>query len=772
MATKTFEELKQLAIQIRDEKINKANTATRIGTQMIEHLNKLEQEYYNIQTVDGLVSEYNVSVNHPTSGIDGSNKYTLSSAIALVPEQYRSIGIKCSFVGEIGSGECWEWQGKEWNINNFVAVGSSLSGLTKSQNNTISKARRCKNIGTLFLNNNDFYISNYGINSRNGNLEAYEGWYSTGFIPIKLGGKVKVKGGAGTNFGFAFYDRNQNYISGHNDYNTSKYTEYTGPENALFVRLSSSSSVGFVSAIVETNIINDYSLPQYNDVCATLINIDKGIYYNKDGNNFVPAEGWGSITIPCVPGQVFKIKTLGGANARAINFKDALDNVIYYSDENADYTQGITIIAPTRAETLIVNNNLTNKNFEIISDGTEQFIQKDIEISTLKKLKYSDLEDGKGINASTGEFTEFENWLYCKPIAITQGSRIKINATPGSGTFGIAFYDRVFSDIENASKYFVYGTKNYSLEGVEFDVPHGARSFAISINKLLDIYQFSVEYYNLAKHSNTEELYIKNIALCGASFAFPANGWFEKSANDLGFTPFNIAESGTIIKDFAKNYSKYLPGDMVSKIDLLVIMYTHNYDVYDGSDLKDNYTEYTDFDSLSYAACYDYVIKRFLAERASYHKLTSNVLLCTHWHNARTTYNDSIRKLSSKWGFPLVEFDKNIGVTATVNHPTLTSVDGKKLSPSVVLSLTESQIADIGDDKLQGSIQVTSITGELHSYDVERINGIICAFHPQRRYDVYFGNDAPADKDRGYYPEVQVRISNIFTDHLLKLFHK
>ena len=31
MATKTFEELKQLAIQIRDEKTNKQNTATRVG---------------------------------------------------------------------------------------------------------------------------------------------------------------------------------------------------------------------------------------------------------------------------------------------------------------------------------------------------------------------------------------------------------------------------------------------------------------------------------------------------------------------------------------------------------------------------------------------------------------------------------------------------------------------------------------------------------------------------------------------------------------------
>lgn len=52
MATKTFEELKQMAIQIRDEKTNKQNTATRIGTQMLEHLDKLEQEYYDKTNID------------------------------------------------------------------------------------------------------------------------------------------------------------------------------------------------------------------------------------------------------------------------------------------------------------------------------------------------------------------------------------------------------------------------------------------------------------------------------------------------------------------------------------------------------------------------------------------------------------------------------------------------------------------------------------------------------------------------------------------------
>lgn len=52
MATKTFDELKQMAIQIRDEKTNKQNTANRIGAEMLEHLDKLEQDYYDKTTTD------------------------------------------------------------------------------------------------------------------------------------------------------------------------------------------------------------------------------------------------------------------------------------------------------------------------------------------------------------------------------------------------------------------------------------------------------------------------------------------------------------------------------------------------------------------------------------------------------------------------------------------------------------------------------------------------------------------------------------------------
>lgn len=57
MATKTFEELKQLAVQIRDEKTNKQNTATRVGTAMLEHINKLEQDYYDKNQTDEELKE-------------------------------------------------------------------------------------------------------------------------------------------------------------------------------------------------------------------------------------------------------------------------------------------------------------------------------------------------------------------------------------------------------------------------------------------------------------------------------------------------------------------------------------------------------------------------------------------------------------------------------------------------------------------------------------------------------------------------------------------
>lgn len=142
MATKTFDELKQLAIQIRDEKTNKQNTANRVGAAMLEAINKLEQDYYdktNIDEqsknttqsitsldtkIDKRTTEYNVSVNNPTSGTSGTNRYDLAGAIAQVPAELRTAGLKVSFINSAGKPESWKYQGGSWAVANFIQESS------------------------------------------------------------------------------------------------------------------------------------------------------------------------------------------------------------------------------------------------------------------------------------------------------------------------------------------------------------------------------------------------------------------------------------------------------------------------------------------------------------------------------------------------------------------------------------------------------------------------------------------------------------------------
>lgn len=94
------------------------------GTQKYIETNQLA----TAKDVQNSISEYNVSKIHPTSGIDGSNKYTLETAIVQVPSEYRTIGIKCSFINETGKPETWEYVGPEWGAVGFVKSGAGVIG--------------------------------------------------------------------------------------------------------------------------------------------------------------------------------------------------------------------------------------------------------------------------------------------------------------------------------------------------------------------------------------------------------------------------------------------------------------------------------------------------------------------------------------------------------------------------------------------------------------------------------------------------------------------
>lgn len=193
------------------------------------------------------------------------------------------------------------------------------------------------------------------------------------------------------------------------------------------------------------------------------------------------------------------------------------------------------------------------------------------------------------------------------------------------------------------------------------------------------------------------------LLLTGASFAVPVNGWFELGCRKLEATPINRAVSGESIACTANKMEKgtLYSREELENIDALVIMHVHDRDVYDESQLKENYTDYkTPFDYCDYAQAYDYVIKRYMTEcyelrndsTSKYFNTSTGkpavIVLCTHWNDARVTYNEAVRKLAAKWGLPLVEFDKYIGFSKNEVHPVT------KQQISLIYSGGDSQTVD------------------------------------------------------------------------------
>ena len=172
--------------------------------------------------------------------------------------------------------------------------------------------------------------------------------------------------------------------------------------------------------------------------------------------------------------------------------------------------------------------------------------------------------------------------------------------------------------------------------------------------------------------------------LTGASFAAPGNGWFELGCKSLGVKAINRAVSGESIADTA---NKMAEGTLYSReefeeMDAFVIMHVHEKDVYNEDRLKNDYKDYSlPFDNSDYASCFDYVIKRYISDcynlkddvNSKYYGSKFGkpavIILCTHWNDSRKIYNSSARKLTEKWGLPIVEFDKNIGFSSNHKHP-------------------------------------------------------------------------------------------------------
>jgi len=204
--------------------------------------------------------------------------------------------------------------------------------------------------------------------------------------------------------------------------------------------------------------------------------------------------------------------------------------------------------------------------------------------------------------------------------------------------------------------------------------------------------------------------------LTGASFAVPENGWFELSCKAFDAEAINKSVSGEAIYHTANRMATntFYSTAELERTDAFIIMQVHNQNVADDTWLKEDYTQYT-IPTTNYAVAYDYVIKKYKDDcyklkddPTSKYYGTANgkpavIVLCTHWHDARTTYNSAIRVLAQKWNLPLVEWDTNIGFTK-----------------------------DVLENGVQPSLQ--------YAKDTEVINGVTYAWHPLR------GQEQPIQK--------------------------
>lgn len=634
------------------------------------------------------------------------------------------------------------------------------------------------------------------VRKDNGEIEYLENWKYREYN-VEGGSICLITASVGTggnSVAAAYYDENNSYIGyiqGELGTNYSRFAIIT-PVKTKKIRLSRVSGEPYLEKINSSvkNALN-YIYRLKAAVESIKILFVKNHFFYTVIKSFPSSIEYNNQFDGCVckvfAGQTFTLINInGGLNARAYSTYDNNFKLIYMADANAVINETITI----EQDGYLIINTKNSEDYDVTSDNFKidnTFLSAhvlglmtsiggvNIDISKLATNINQDLDTANkstnivnnGLNTDIKGFVPYtelgwisinkgyipdgltdNNWKHTDFIPISDFTEIDINIA-GSSTGNIAilsYYSKpspkyVLSELTNNEK-----SVNTKLIGKPSKDANYIR-ISGGRNGTIHIYQANHQFLS------------KTILLLGASFAYKTNGWFEYSSEISGFRGINKAVSGSRAYHAAIDYDT-LVGNYIDNIDALAIMHTHDTDCYNAEDLQENYQDYTVNSSMSNAAAFDYIIKRYMADCLERHK-TPCIILCTHWHDGRTIYNNSVRLLAKKWSALLVEFD-NKTLSATQNHPTLTDSNGNKLTPSIINSLTPPDHTNIITDSGQGCIQTNMIDGELKKYDAEVLNGKICAWHPDRRYKSDTEENTDNNRDSGSYPYIQKLMGNIF----------
>ena len=179
------------------------------------------------------ITDYNVSKHHPTEGIGGTNKFTLETAIKLIPESLRSVGIKCSFLDNADEQmKIAVYQGGTFTDKNSWQYIGALGVDTESIQIGIKNATS-NIIDDISLSYNG-YIDNNGIFASHESVGSASDFISVSNC-LKIEYKLSCNGAAI----IAFYDKDKKFLKSESVFDSDdliKVGTIDIPSNAAFVR--------------------------------------------------------------------------------------------------------------------------------------------------------------------------------------------------------------------------------------------------------------------------------------------------------------------------------------------------------------------------------------------------------------------------------------------------------------------------------------------------------------------------------------------------------
>lgn len=471
----------------------------------------------------------------------------------------------------------------------------------------------------------------------------------------------------------------------------------------------------------------DYDIELLNTGKCQLIH-NVGDTANSEASPFI---GYGTLKIKCSENDTFYLKLQGGNNAKAYGFTDENYKVLECS--NAYEKIDGEFVAPKETYWLILNNSFTGQYFlldpKVIRYGLSNKVNT-INENLTKKIDKLEEEiisnvgvvltpketlDNKYINisgiiANTSALNRRINKYDIKrgieyELNYTEGNKNTVSYSIVNGKGDIIKLGDIGKDEGKNRIITIISEGDYTLNLFTANKDYiGVKSLSETDKKINNIVN---EIPNIDKKStNTAGFFLpnKSILLSGASISESINGYFEHAMLDLGITKYkNLSVAGANIFKLCNDlYSNGL--NYAKDYDLLIISHVHNFDVFNLPDnIKDmtveklenndefgtyittkDYVNGTPPATLSYttdqlyAIGYDYSIKKWISLNYnlksetgydSFFGKAAQICLYTYWHDARTIYNEAIRKLAKKWNLLLIKDDENIGFSKDRVHP-------------------------------------------------------------------------------------------------------